>query len=61
MIIKKIGFLCIGSDPAGHRAAVQVGNMGLQVRVIETHLVMGARVSTRKRFPAKPFKRRSRL
>ena len=61
MIIKKIGFLCIGRRPPGLGAAVQVGNMGLRVGVIEKHRVLGARISTRERFPAKHSKRRNWL
>ena len=38
---KEFDFLCIGSGPAGQRAAVQAAKLGLRVAVIEKRLAVG--------------------
>lgn len=45
-ITKEAEFLCIGSGPAGQRATVQTGKMGLRIGVIEKRRVEGKLIGT---------------
>ena len=51
--------VCIGSGPAGQRAAVQAAKLGKRVVVIEKRRIIGVSVWIREPFPARPFGRPS--
>ncbi|MGE0474522.1 MAG: Si-specific NAD(P)(+) transhydrogenase [Nitrospirales bacterium] len=53
---KEFDFLCIGSGPAGQRAAVQVAKLGLRVGVIEKHPVVGGMCINSGTIPSKTFR-----
>ncbi|MGD9851803.1 MAG: Si-specific NAD(P)(+) transhydrogenase [Nitrospirales bacterium] len=55
-ITKEFDFLCIGSGPAGQRAAVQVAKLGLRVGVIEKHRVIGGSCINSGTIPSKTFR-----
>lgn len=55
-ITKEFDFLCIGSGPAGQRAAVQVAKLGLRVGVIEKYRVVGGSCINSGTIPSKTFR-----
>ena len=55
-ITKEFDFLCIGSGPAGQRAAVQAAKLGLQVGVIEKHHIVGGTCVDSGTIPSKTFR-----
>jgi len=55
-ITKEFDFLCIGSGPAGQRAAVQAAKLGLRVAVIEKRLAVGGTCVVSGTIPSKTFR-----
>lgn len=55
-ITKEFDFMCIGSGPAGQRAAVQVAKLGLRVGVIEKQRVVGGSCVLSGTIPSKTFR-----
>lgn len=53
---KEFDFLCIGSGPAGQRAAVQAAKLGLRVAVIEKRLAVGGSCVVSGTIPSKTFR-----
>ena len=53
---KEFDFLCIGSGPAGQRAAVQAAKLGLRVGVIEKRLAVGGTCVVSGTIPSKTFR-----
>lgn len=53
---KEFDFLCIGSGPAGQRAAVQAAKLGLRVGVIEKRRVVGGTCVDSGTIPSNPFR-----
>jgi len=55
-LTKEFDFLCIGSGPAGQRAAVQAAKLGLRVAVIEKRLAVGGTCVVSGTIPSKTFR-----
>jgi len=55
-ITKEFDFLCIGSGPAGQRAAVQAAKLGMRVAVIEKRLAVGGTCVISGTIPSKTFR-----
>ena len=55
-ITKPFDFICIGSGPAGQRAAVQAAKLGQRVCVIERHPVIGGSCVNSGTIPSKTFR-----
>ena len=55
-ITKEFDFLCIGSGPAGQRAAVQAAKLGFRVAVIEKRLAVGGTCVVSGTIPSKTFR-----
>lgn len=53
---REFDFLCIGSGPAGQRAAVQAAKLGLRVAVIEKRRVVGGTCVDSGTIPSKTFR-----
>jgi NAD(P) transhydrogenase len=53
---REFDFLCIGSGPAGQRAAVQAAKLGLRVGVIEKRRVVGGTCVDSGTIPSKTFR-----
>jgi NAD(P) transhydrogenase len=53
---KEFDFLCIGSGPAGQRAAVQAAKLGLRVAVVEKRLAVGGTCVVSGTIPSKTFR-----
>jgi NAD(P) transhydrogenase len=56
-ITKAFDFICIGSGPAGQRAAVQAAKLGQRVCVIEKHPVLGGSCLNSGTIPSKTFRK----
>jgi len=53
---KEFDFLCVGSGPAGQRAAVQAAKLGLRVAVVEKRLAVGGTCVVSGTIPSKTFR-----
>ena len=56
MVPKEFDFLCIGSGPAGQRAAVQAAKLGARVAVVEKRRVVGGTCVDSGTIPSKTFR-----